>query len=104
MSLFHECPRWLSKRVLTKHTGRKIGAGIGAVAGFGSAISSAATGASFAIQNLSDKTPYPQTLLKAIVGGLVGGVAGCAAGAAFGDALDQTVFDNYECLDCGYSL
>lgn len=69
-----QCPRCFSKRVLTKHTGRK------------------------------DKTPSPQTILNAIVGGLVGGVAGCAAGSAFGDALDQAVFDNYECLDCGYSF
>ena len=58
-----QCPRCFSKRVLTKHTGRKIGAGIGAVAGFSSAVSSAATGAvtgaSFAIQHFSDKTSSP---------------------------------------------
>ena len=104
MSSTLACPHCKSTTIIAKHTARKVGAGIGAAAGFGAAMSSAVTGAAsgatFAVHHFSDKSPSPQTVLSALIGGLIGGVTGCAAGATFGDALDQNIFDNYTCLNC----
>jgi hypothetical protein len=43
-------------------------------------------------------------LAGAIFGGLIGGSTGCVAGAKIGESFDGALFDNHECLECGYTF
>ena len=40
----------------------------------------------------------------AVIGALLGVATGASAGVSLGDVLDERVFDNLRCLDCGYSF
>ena len=36
--------------------------------------------------------------------GVVGGATGAVAGAQLGEVIDDTILDNYQCLDCDYTF
>ena len=97
-----ECPRCKSTLVNTLHVGRKT---CGTAAGAAVCFSTAVSGARVALTVALIAGPVGPTLgglAGAIVGGLVGRFAGGSAGAAVGKMLDETVFDNFECLECGF--
>ena len=75
-----QCPNCQSVRIGKKNYGKKAAGVVGASAGtYGGYVSAAA-------------------------GGLLGGATGASAGVILGEVLDERVFDNYRCLDCGYSF
>tara|TARA_R100001369_G_C3300181_1_gene165552 strand:+ start:219 stop:491 length:273 start_codon:yes stop_codon:yes gene_type:complete len=43
-------------------------------------------------------------LTGAMLGALSGGIAGCATGALLGDMVDESILDNFQCLECGYTF
>lgn len=103
--LISNCPRCQSTRIATRHIGRKTCGAFGTAAGAAAGLSTAASGARLGLTVGFIAGPAGPTLggvAGAIVGGLVGGFAGGSAGAAVGEMLDETVFDNFECLECGF--
>ncbi|MET3119986.1 hypothetical protein AAKU64_004234 [Undibacterium sp. GrIS 1.8] len=107
------CPKCQSDRIDTKNYAKKTGGTIGTVAGvvFGAAgvvtgaELGAATGVTAGLTAGLIAGPIGSvigSIAGAIIGGLVGGTAGCTAGAKFGEMVDETILDNYHCLECDY--
>jgi hypothetical protein len=102
-----KCPRCESVSIKTLNYATKAVGTLGTVAGTAAGIASVMGGA-----ELGATAGMVAGPAGAIVGGLfgalmaavVGGSAGCAAGAALGGAIDETILDNYRCLDCDYSF
>jgi hypothetical protein len=101
---YSPCPQCNSTQTVPRHIARRIGGAVGAAAGATGAIALALAGAETgaAIGVLAGPIgAICGSLAGAILAGLVAGATGCATGAAFGEALDQKVFNNWQCLACG---
>jgi hypothetical protein len=106
-----KCPCCESQRIHTNNYGKKTGGTIGMVAGaaagtsgaFAGTFAGAETGAMMGFIAGPAGTAIG-AIAGAIIGGLFGGAAGCAAGATLGKVVDDIVFDNYACLDCGQTF
>lgn len=102
--LMSTCPHCKSDRVQLRHKGRKAGSTVGGLAGAVGGIASAMSG----LQSGPTYGPNGGTLgamlgalAGVLVGGIVGGGVGSALGGKAGDALDEGLFDQYECTSCG---
>jgi len=102
-----QCPNCQSVRIGKKNYGKKAAGVVGASAGtYGGYVSAAAGGRIGASLGVA-AGPMGATvggISGALIGALLGGATGASAGVILGEVLDERVFDNYRCLDCGYSF
>jgi DNA-directed RNA polymerase subunit RPC12/RpoP len=102
-----QCPNCQSTRIGKKNYGKKaagvVGASAGTYGGYISAASGGRVGASIGMA----AGPVGATvggIGGVLIGALLGGATGASAGVILGQVLDECVFDNYRCLECGYSF
>lgn len=105
--MFEQCPSCQSTRIGKKNYGKKaagvVGASAGTYGGYVSAASGGRVGASIGMA----AGPVDATvggIGGVLIGALLGGATGASAGVILGQVLDEHVFDNYHCLECGYSF
>lgn len=93
--------------ITTKNTGRKLGTTAGAIGGGVHGFSSALAGARVGYRVLQVMGP-PGMALGTIAGAVLGAIVGASSfgfmGAKLGELVDNTILDNYRCLDCGKSF
>lgn len=102
-----QCPSCRSESVATRDIAKKTGALIGTIGGAVRGVTGALAGAEVGAAVGVIASPAGVTLggvAGAILGGLAGSAAGCIAGAKLGAVVDDRVFDNFRCLDCGFSF
>lgn len=102
-----QCPSCQSSRVGKKNYGKKAagvaGASAGTYGGFVSAAAGGRVGASIGIA-AGPVGAAVGGIGGVLIGALLGGATGASAGVILGQVLDERVFDNYRCLECGYSF
>lgn len=102
-----KCPICQSERIETRNYGMKtggtFGAAAGATAGIAGAMSGAEAGAAIGLAGGPVGVAIGG-LFGALMGGLVGAAAGGSAGAGIGKIVDDTMLENYYCLDCDHSF
>ncbi len=101
------CPKCDSRRIDTRHYGRRTGSTIGAVAGAVGVAASVYRGAELGALAGTLTGPVGTvigTVTGAIIGGLIGGATGGAVGAKLGEVIDLNILDNHRCLDCGFTF
>lgn len=97
------CPQCHSTRTTTRNFAQKYFAAIGTLAGVASGAAGVMRGAQIGWVAGSITGPVGTaigTLAGAALGALVGGALGCEVGVTLGKAVDNTILDNHECLDC----
>ena len=102
-----KCPQCESEHIETLNYAKKAGGTIGTVAGAAVGMASALSGAEVGATAGLVAGPVGAIVggvFGALIGAVVGGSAGCAAGAALGEAIDDTILENYHCLDCDYTF
>lgn len=107
ISMAVNCPHCGSSRVATKNYGRKAGSIVGTVAGAAGGYARAVVGSEIGSTLGAVAGPVGMVaggVAGALLGALLGGAAGCATGAAVGQLVDETLADNYVCMDCHYSF
>lgn len=106
-----QCPYCHSWHVVTKNIGRKVGTTLGATGGAVHGISGALAGARTGT-TLGTRIGIVAGPLGASLGGIAGAVLGAIIGATtfgfmgakLGELVDNTILDNYHCLDCGQTF
>jgi hypothetical protein len=102
-----QCPSCQSTRIGKKNYGKKaagvVGASAGTYGGFVSAATGGRVGASIGIA-AGPVGAAVGGIGGVLIGALLGGATGASVGVILGDVLDDRVFDNYHCLECGYSF
>lgn len=106
-----QCPYCHSWHVVTKNTGRKVGTTLGAtggaVQGISGAIMGARTGTALGVRMGIVAGPLGASL-GGIAGAVLGAILGASTfgfmGAKLGELVDNTILDNFHCLDCGRSF
>ena len=102
-----KCPLCKSEHIESLNFAKKAGGSIGTVAGatlgFASTLSGVEVGATAGLV-AGPVGAIVGGLLGGLIAAAVGGSAGCAAGVALGGAIDESVLDNYHCLDCDYTF
>tara|TARA_R110000823_G_scaffold45496_6_gene117382 strand:+ start:201 stop:551 length:351 start_codon:yes stop_codon:yes gene_type:complete len=102
-----QCPNCQSVRIGKKNYGKKaagvVGASAGTYGGYVSAAAGGRVGASLGVA-AGPVGAAVGGIGGALIGALLGGATGASAGVILGEVLDERVFDNYRCLDCGYSF
>jgi hypothetical protein len=105
--MLEPCPNCQSVRIGKKNYGKKaagvVGASAGTYGGYVAATTGGRVGASLGIA----AGPMGAAVCGiggAVIGALLGGASGASAGVILGEVLDERVFDNYRCIDCGYSF
>jgi len=101
------CPKCDSRRINTRHYGRRTGSTIGAVAGAVGVAASVYRGAELGALAGTLTGPVGTmigTVTGAIIGGLIGGATGGSLGAKLGEVIDFNVLDNHRCLECGFTF
>jgi hypothetical protein len=99
-----KCPSCQCESIKMNDYGKKTGGTIGIVAGVAAGTGGAFTGAETGAMLGLVAGPAGLAIgafAGAIVGAIFGGAAGCAAGATIGKIADDTILDNYTCLNCG---
>lgn len=106
-----QCPYCQSWHVVTRNTGRKVGTALGATGGAIHSISGAFAGArtGTALGARLGAVAGPMgiplgTIAGAVLGAIMGATTFGFMGAKLGELVDNTVLDNYHCLDCGRSF
>lgn len=102
-----QCPSCKSIRIAANHTGRKVCASVGTLAGAASGIAAAASGGRIGLAVGAVAGPAGSVLAGltgAMIGGAVGAIVVGSAGAALGDFVDENILDNFECLQCGHTF
>lgn len=101
------CPACGSDRIHTHHLARNavgdVGTVTGATAGAAGALSGAEAGAAVGV-TAGPAGVVVGALVGAVTGALIGASAGRAIGRKVGRVVDDHLFDNYECLDCGHTF
>ena len=101
------CPKCDSRRINTRHYGRRTGSTIGALAGAVGVAASVYRGAELGALAGTLTGPVGTvigTVTGAVIGGLIGGATGGAIGAKLGEVIDFNILDNHRCLDCGFTF
>lgn len=99
-----QCPCCKSDSIVTKDEAKKTFGLLGMLGGAASALSTAYAGAEMgSMLGLVVAGPRAEGAC-AITGAILGAATGCIAGAKLGEAIDATVLDNYQCLNCGYEF
>lgn len=99
------CPRCNSPHITTRDYASKAGSAIGTVAGAAGGAAAMMAGAETGATLGLVAGPIGSIvggLAGGLMGMLLGGATGCATGHAVGSQLDDLVFDNHECQDCGH--
>jgi hypothetical protein len=105
--MFLNCPKCDSRRIDTRHYGRRTGSTIGALAGAVGVAASIYRGAELGAMAGTLTGPVGTvigTVTGAIIGGLLGGATGGAVGAKLGEVIDINILENHRCLDCGFTF
>ena len=101
------CPYCRSMHTTAKNTGRKLGTAAGALGGGAHGLSTALAGAKTGYTVFRVMGP-PGMALGTIAGAVLGAIVGASSfgfmGAKLGELVDNTILDNYRCLDCGKSF
>ena len=101
------CPKCDSRRINTRHYGRRTGSTIGALAGAVGVAASVYRGAELGALAGTLTGPVGTvigTVTGAIIGGLIGGATGGALGAKLGEVIDFNILDHHRCLECGFTF
>lgn len=96
-----QCPECSSTRVQRSDIGKKIGCGIGAVAGGVTGIISTGEGVVAGAAIGSAIMPGVGTIAGGVLGLLIGMGSGAVIGGLAGEAIDDHLFNTYHCDSCG---
>ena len=101
------CPYCRSMHTTTRNVGRKLGTTAGALGGGAHGLSTALAGAKTGYTVFRVMGP-PGMALGTTAGAVLGAIVGATTfgfmGAKLGELVDNTILDNYRCLDCGKSF
>lgn len=94
------CPHCHSEHVELRRWGKRVGAGIGGLAGAASGWSTFCAGAEAgAVAGTCLGGPLG-TIAGAVLGGLSGAAAGLVVGSKLGEAVDEHLIGRYYCPNC----
>lgn len=102
-----KCPRCGSTHISQREFGMRSCATIGGLVGAAVGINSVLRGARLGVTIGAAGGPVGLIaggLSGAILAGLCSGSAGCAIGSLAGNFLDAILFDNRECMHCGFTF